>query len=127
MRIKFTKDLRGRVLAQDIAPINITLESLLQRLDSISWNYNGLSPYAKRVFNAYKLSKVSEQLRNADIQQKIIIIRKNILSLYGGEVGDNCLSIYLLAYCVNKYSDKSFSEAVKKFYEEEEIVKKHIK
>lgn len=124
MRIKFTKDLRGRVLAQDIAPINITLESLLQRLDSISWNYNGLSPYAKRVFNAYKLSKVSEQLRNADIQQKIIIIRKNILSLYGGEVGDNCLSIYLLAYCVNKYSDKSFSEAVKKFYEEEEIVKK---
>ena len=96
----------------------------MQRLDSISWNYNGLSPYAKRVFNAYKLSKVSEQLRNADIQQKIIIIRKNILSLYGGEVGDNCLSIYLLAYCVNKYSDKSFSEAVKKFYEEEEIVKK---
>lgn len=123
MRIKFTKDLRGRVLDQDISPINITLESLLQRLDSISWNYNGLSPYAKRVFDAYKLSKVSEQLRNADIQQKIIIIRKNILSLYGGEIGDNCLAIYLFAYCVNKYSDKSFSEAVKKFYEEEEIVK----
>lgn len=123
MRTKFTKDLRGRVLDQDISPINITLESLLQRLDSISWNYNGLSPYAKRVFDAYKLSKVSEQLRNADIQQKIIIIRKNILSLYGGEIGDNCLAIYLFAYCVNKYSDKSFSEAVKKFYEEEEIVK----
>ena len=35
MRIKFTKDLRGRVLDQDISPINITLESLLQRLDSI--------------------------------------------------------------------------------------------
>lgn len=123
MRTKFTKDLRGRVLNQDISPINITLESLLQRLDSISWNYSGLSPYAKRVFDAYKLSNVSEQLRNADIQQKIIIIRKNILSLYGGEIGDNCLAIYLFAYCVNKYSDKSFSEAVKKFYEEEEIVK----
>lgn len=121
MRIKFTKDLRGRVLDQDISPINITLESLLQHLDSISWNYNGLSPYAKRVFDAYKLSKVSEQLRNADIQQKIII-RKNILSLYGGEIGDNCLAIYLFAYCVNKYSDNSFFEAVKKFYEEE-IVK----
>lgn len=123
MRIKFTKDLRGRVLDQDISPINITLESLLKRLDSISWNYNGLSPYAKIVFDAYKLSKISEQLRNADIQQKIIIIRKNILSLYGGEIGDNCLAIYLFAYCVNKYSDKPFSEAVKKFYEVEEIVK----
>ena len=123
MRIKFTKDLRGRVLDQDISPINITLESLLQRLDSISWNYNGLSSYAKRVFDAYKLSKVSEELRNVDIQQKIIIIRKNILSLYGGEIGDNCLTIYLFAFCINKYSDKSFSEAVKKFYEEEEIVK----
>lgn len=123
MRIKFTKDLRGRVLDQNISPINITLESLLYRLDSISWNYNSLSPYAKRVFDAYKLSKISEQLRNADVQQKIIIIRKNILALYGGEIGDNCLAIYLFAYCVNKYSDKSFSEAVKKFYEEKEIVK----
>lgn len=61
MRIKFTKDLRGRVLDQNISPINITLESLLHRLDSISWNYNGLSPYAKSVFDAYKLSMISEQ------------------------------------------------------------------
>lgn len=123
MRIKFTKDLRGRVLSQDISPINITLESLLQRLDSISWNFNGLSPYAKRVYDAYKLRKISVQLENVNMQQRIVLIRKNILSLYGGEIGDNCLTVYLFMYCVNRYSDKSFSEAVKKFYEEAEIVK----
>ncbi len=123
MRIKFTKDLRGRVLNQDISPINITLESLLQRLDSISWNYSSLSIYAKRVCDAYKLNRIFEQLKKVDMQQRIIIIRENILSLYGGEIGDNCLAIYLFVYCINKYSDKTFLEAVKKFYEEVEIIK----
>lgn len=123
MGIKFTKDLRGRVLNQDISPINITLESLLQRLDSISWNYSSLSIYAKRVCDAYKLSKIFEQLKNSDMQQRVTIIRENILFLYGGEIGDNCLAIYLFAYCVNRYSDKTFSEAVRKFYEETEIIK----
>lgn len=123
MRIKFAKDLRGRVLNQDISPINITLESLLQRLDSISWNYSSLSIYAKRVCDAYKLSRIFEQLKNVDMQQRIIIIRENILSLYGGEIGDNCLAIYLFVYCINKYSDKTSLEAVKKFYEEAEIIK----
>ncbi len=108
---------------QDISPINITLESLLQRLDSISWNYSSLSIYAKRVCDAYKLNRIFEQLKKVDMQQRIIIIRENILSLYGGEIGDNCLAIYLFVYCINKYSDKTFLEAVKKFYEEVEIIK----
>ncbi|MFG6328434.1 MAG: hypothetical protein K1W06_03030, partial [Lachnospiraceae bacterium] len=77
MRIKFTKDLRGRVLNQDISPINITLESLLQRLDSISWNYSSLSIYAKIVCDAYKLNRIFEQLKKVDMQQRIIIIREN--------------------------------------------------
>lgn len=54
---------------------------------------------------------------------RVTIIRENILSLYGGEIGDNCLAIYLFAYCVNRYSDKTFLEALKKFYEEAEITK----
>lgn len=123
MKIKFTKDLRGRVLNQDMSPINITLENLLRRLDSISWNYNSLSIYAKKVCDAYKLSKIFEQLKNVDMQQRVTRIRENILSLYGGEIGDNCLAIYLFAYCVNRYSDKTFLEALKKFYEEAEITK----
>lgn len=123
MKIKFTKDLRGRVLNQDMSPINITLKNLLQRLDSISWNYSSLSIYAKKVCDAYKLSKIFEQLKNVDMQQRVTIIRENILSLYGGEIGDNCLAIYLFAYCVNRYSDKTFLEALKRFYEEAEITK----
>lgn len=69
------------------------------------------------------MSKIFEQLKNVDMQQRVTIIRENILSLYGGEIGDNCLAIYLFAYCVNRYSDKTFLEALKKFYEEAEIIK----
>lgn len=123
MNYKFTKELRGRLINQDILPINITLEKLLQRLDIVLWNYNSLSRYAKKVFDAYKLSEISEQLKNTEMQQRIIIIRNHILSLYGSDIGDNCLAIYLFVYCLDRYPDMSFTEAVKKFYKEAGIEK----
>lgn len=61
----------------------------------------------KKVCDAYKLSKIFEQLKNVDMQQRITIIRENILSLYGGEIGDNCLAVYLFAYCVNRIHNQN--------------------
>ncbi len=124
MNIKFTKDLRGRALNREIRPVNITLERLLRRLDGVSWDYSSLSLYARNVFDAYKLDRISEQLKGADKKQRKAIIRKHILSLYGSDIGDNCLAVYLIAYCADQSPGKPLPEAVKLFYKKAGIVKK---
>lgn len=47
MKIKFTKDLRGRILNQDIVLTNITLEEAIQRLKNLGYDITKLSAYAK--------------------------------------------------------------------------------
>ena len=56
MKIKFTKDLRGRILNQDIVPTNITLEEAIQRLKNLGYDITKLSANAKRVCDSYKLN-----------------------------------------------------------------------
>ena len=123
MKIKFTKDLRGRILNQDIVLTNITLEEAIQRLKNLGYDITKLSAYAKRVCDSYKLNRILGKLRDVDEEKSKILIRENILNLYGDDIGDNCLNVYLVAYCVNKYPELSVISAVKKFFEEEEIRK----
>ena len=123
MKIKFTKDLRGRILNQDIVPTNITLEEAIQRLKNLGYDITKLSAYAKRVCDSYKLNRILGKLRDVDEEKSKILIRENILNLYGDDIGDNCLNVYLVAYCVNKYPELSVISAVKKIFEEEEIRK----
>jgi hypothetical protein len=123
MKMKFAKDLRGRELDQDILPINITLENIIQRLDNSEWDFSKLSYYAKRVFNSYKLDKILDQMKSADLENRKRLIRENILTLYGDDIGDNCISVYLVAYCANKDSEVSVYAAVKKFFVDERIEK----
>lgn len=123
MKMKFAKDLRGRELDQDILPINITLENIIQRLDNSEWDFGKLSYYAKRVFNSYKLDKILDQMKSADLENRKKLIRENILTLYGDDIGDNCISVYLVAYCANKNSEVSVYAAVKKFFVDERIEK----
>ncbi len=124
MNVKFTKELRGRVLSQEICPANIPLERLLSRLDGVSWNYSSLSLYARNVYDAYKLDRISEQVRDADKKQRKDIIRRHILSLYGSDIGDNCLAVFLLAYCADQSPGRPLPEAVKLFYKKAGIAKK---
>jgi len=123
MKIKLKKDLRGRVLCQDISPTNISLEKLLKRLDSLEWEVGSLSNYERRVYESYKLGAVIDQMRIADIEKRKILVRENILNLFGNDIGDNCMVIYLIAYCVYRYPELTISSALKKFFEEEEIKK----
>ena len=111
MKIKFTKDLRGRILNQDIVLTNITLEEAIQRLKNLGYDITKLSAYAKRVCDSYKLNRILGKLRDVDEEKSKILIRENILNLYGDDIGDNCLNVYLVAYCVNKYPELSVISA----------------
>ena len=123
MKIKFTKDLRGRILNQDIVLTNITLEEAIQRLKNLGYDITKLSAYAKRVCDSYKLNRILGKLRDVDEEKSKILIRENILNLYGDDIGDNCLNVYLVAYCVNKYPELSVISAVKKLLNSIELSK----
>jgi hypothetical protein len=123
MKIKFVKDLRGRIINQEISPINITLENLLHRLDAVDWDISKLSIYAKKVYECYKLNRISENIKFANTETRRVLVRENILSLYGNDIGDNCLAIYVIAYCVHKYPNSIALSSVKIFLEEENVEK----
>ena len=123
MKIKFTKDLRGRVINREISPINITLQSVLQRLDDVEWDVSKLSIYAKKVYESYGLCRIIQKLKSANIEMRKELVQENILTLYGHEIGDNLLTVYVIAYCIYSNPDISVSAAMKKFLEEEKIEK----
>lgn len=90
--------LRERSVNSKIIPNPCNLRMMLLHLRDNNWNISKLKKYEKGCYNSYKLGEVVSMLKNYEEKYWPEIIRLNILSIYGSDIGTNCASMYLVGY-----------------------------
>lgn len=95
--------LRGRNINIKIIPTVCYLNIMLRHLRDYNWDKNKLKAWEKRSYKAYSIDKIIHILKVSEEAKWPEIIKINILSLYGEEIGASCLDIYFVAYVAHNY------------------------
>lgn len=90
--------LRGRSLNSKVIPSACNIKNVLIHLKDRNWNVYKLKKYERSCYEAYKLDKVIGLLKDYEEKYWPEILRLNILSIYGEEIGANCVAMYLVGY-----------------------------
>ncbi|GEM_PF-747558 len=93
---------RERSINNKIIPSACNLRMVLLHLRDNSWNISKLKKYERGCYNSYKLDEVIKLLKNYDEEYWPEILRLNVLSIYGNDIGANCASVYLVGYVAEK-------------------------
>lgn len=96
--VELKEILRERSINSKIIPSPCNLRMMLLHLRDNSWNVSKLKKYEKSCYQAYKLDEVIKLLKNYEENYWPEILRLNLLSIYGNDIGANCASIYLVGY-----------------------------
>lgn len=95
--------LRGRNINTKVIPTVCYLQPMLRNLREVNWDKNKLRQWERTSYKAYAIEKVIHILRVSETSKWPEIIKNNILSLYGDEIGASCLDIYFVAYVAHNY------------------------
>lgn len=95
--------LRGRNINSKVIPTVANLKPMLKQLKDNNWDYKKLKQWYKRSYKAYCIDKIVHILKVTEEDKWPDIIKINILSLYGEEIGASCLDIYFVAYVAHNY------------------------
>lgn len=90
--------LRERNINRKIIPSACNLKDVLTHLKERNWNISRLKRYEKSCWDAYKLDAVLVMLKEFEEKYWPEILKINMLSTYGDDIGANCASIYLVGY-----------------------------
>lgn len=90
--------LRKRSINNKVIPNGATLKTVIYHLRDNNWNVSRLKKYEKNCYNAYKLDNIIKLLKVYDEKYWPEILRINILSMYGDDIGNNCADIYLVGF-----------------------------
>lgn len=113
--------LRKRNIFVKVIPTVCNLKNMLDKLEENKWDFQKLKQWEKRSYKAYKIDRVVNKLIESNKEAWPIIIKENILKLYGDDIGAGCIDIYLVGFVSEKYGtgiehmfnlvkDKSISE-----------------
>ena len=94
--------LRDRSINSKVIPSACSLRDVLQHLSEKNWNISKLKKYEKSCCEAYKLNQVLGMLKDFEEKYWKEILRINVLSTYGEDIGANCAAIYLVGYVGEK-------------------------
>lgn len=106
--------LRGRNIIENIEPKKQTLKELLSELEKNDWNRSRLLKKYNSLLDDYKLETVLIQLKEAKEEKWVKIIKNQILKLYGDEIMNKYVCIYLVGYCTSLNLEDSLRKIVNK-------------
>lgn len=96
--IELKDRLRERDINSKIIPSSCYLKDMLIHLKQKNWNISKLKKYEKGCFDAYNLYGVLHILKEYEEKYWPEIMKINVLSIYGDDIGANCASMYLVGY-----------------------------
>lgn len=94
--------LRERSINSKVIPCACSLKEVLLHLSEKNWNISKLKKYEKSCCEAYKLNQVLSMLKEFEEKYWPEIMKINVLSTYGEDIGANCAAIYLVGYVSEK-------------------------
>lgn len=89
---------RERDIRTKVIPSSCYLKDMLIHLKEKNWNTSKLKKYEKSCFEAYNINGVLPMIREYDEKYWPEIMKINVLSMYGNDIGANCASMYLVGY-----------------------------
>ena len=95
--------LRGRNINVKVIPTVAYLQLMLKYLNENNWDKRKLKKWYKPSYKAYCIDKIEHILKVTEEDKWPEVIKINILSLYGEEIGASCLDIYFVAYVAHNY------------------------
>lgn len=97
-KIQLKEILRDRDINTKAIPNPCSLKEVLINLKEKNWNVSKLKKYEKNCYEAYKINNILPLLRDFEEKYWPEIVRINVLSTYGEDIGSNCVSMYLVGY-----------------------------
>lgn len=107
--------LRGRNIIEKIEFKKQSLKELIIELEDTDWEKDKLLKKYRGLLDDYKLNQLLTILKNSRKEDWIKIIKKNILDLYGNEISNKYVCIYLVGYCANLCLENSLDDTLNKF------------
>lgn len=95
--------LRGRNINTKVIPTVCNLKPMLKRLKEYNWDKGKLKQWECRSYKAYHIDKIVHILKESDESLWPEVIKLNILTMNGDDIGANCLDIYFVAYISENY------------------------
>lgn len=96
--LKLRDSLRERNITNKAIPSACSIRMVLLNLKDKNFNVSKLKKYEKKSYEAYKLDKVINLFKVYEEKYWPEILRLNILSIYGDDIGANCMAMYLVGY-----------------------------
>jgi hypothetical protein len=96
-------NIRGRSISNNIIPTVCNLKNTINKLMSVNGAYSQLKQWEKRSYQAYHLVNIQDELLRASSEERIELIRSQILNLHPKDLGASCVDIYLVAYVAENY------------------------
>lgn len=90
--------IRERSINSKVIPSACNLKDVLNHLKEKNWNISRLKKYEKNCYDAYKINEVLYMLKEFEEKYWPEIMKINVLSTYGEDIGANCASMYLVGY-----------------------------
>lgn len=106
--------LRGRNIINNIEPMKKTLKELLCELERNDWDKSRLIKNYSNLLNEYKLEAELIRIKEAKYEKRVKIIKNHILKLYGNEISNKYICIYLVGYCTSLNLDGSIKMIINK-------------
>lgn len=90
--------LRERDINSKVIPSACNLKDVLGHLKEKNWCISKLKKYEKSCCDAYRVNEVLPMLKDFEEKYWPEIMKINVLSTYGEDIGANCTSMYLVGY-----------------------------
>lgn len=94
---------RGRNIFTKVIPTVCNLKNMLNKLEQNNWQYEKLKQWEQRSYKAYKIKNIISRLKESKKDEWPSIIKENILTLHGNDIGASCLDIYFVGFVCENY------------------------
>ena len=102
--MELVDNIRGRSIYTKVIPTVCNLKNMLEKCETIDWNFYELKPWEKRSYKAYRIDEIESKLRVSTVNEKIEVIRNHILSNAPFDMGASVIDIYLVAYVAETFT-----------------------
>lgn len=94
--------IHGRSIFEKVIPTVNSLEAIFSSLEQKAWSIADLKYWEKPIIKAYRLEDIIDHLRPAGPDERISLVKNQILTHHASRLGSNPIAIYLLAYYLQK-------------------------